>query len=316
MNLSDLFEDRKAEPMLIKQQQEAFDDPDWIYELKLDGFRCLAYLEGETALTDLRNKRNVRMLGKFPELQGLGNYVSQCCILDGEIVVMKNGVPDFYELQRRTLLTDPFKIRLVAERFPAAFVAYDCLYCNSEELLDVPLMSRKEQLAALIRQEMPFFAVSRYIDGRGRALYQLCEEQKLEGVVAKRKGSLYRMGKRTKDLIKFKRMADEEYIVAGYIQKGEGHYRLILAKYRNETLIYKGHLSSGVTGDIISYLRPSDDVFLPLIPAEEKGDVVWVKPEKVCRVEYMPNTRNALRQPVFRGFRDDMMPWEVVEPNG
>ena len=53
MNMSDLFEDRKAEPMLIKQQQEAFDDPDWIYELKLDGFRCLAYLEGETALTDL-----------------------------------------------------------------------------------------------------------------------------------------------------------------------------------------------------------------------------------------------------------------------
>ena len=135
-----LFEARRAEAMLIKEMCPAFDSPDWIYELKLDGFRCLAYLcKGET---DLRNKRNVRVLGKFPELRNIWNYVSDRCILDGEVVVMKNGVPDFYELQRRTLLTDPFKIRLASERFPASFVAYDCLYCREEELLDMPLMKR------------------------------------------------------------------------------------------------------------------------------------------------------------------------------
>lgn len=88
-----LFEERKAEAMLIKQMCPAFDSPDWIYELKLDGFRCLAYLDKKE--TDLRNKRNVRVLGKFPELRDIKNCVAGRGILDGEVVVMKNGVPDF-----------------------------------------------------------------------------------------------------------------------------------------------------------------------------------------------------------------------------
>ena len=304
-----LFEARRAEAMLIKEMCPAFDSPDWIYELKLDGFRCLAYLcKGET---DLRNKRNVRFLGKFPELRNIWNYVSDRCILDGEVVVMKNGVPDFYELQRRTLLTDPFKIRLASERFPASFVAYDCLYCREEELLDMPLMKRKEKLSALFSRETPGFAFSRFIEEKGKSLYRLCEEQKLEGVVAKRKNSIYRMGARTKDWVKIKRMADDDFIIAGYIPKGANHFSLILAKYRMETLVYKGSISSGVTKETISYLLPAGNTVLSLVPAAENRGIIWVKPEKVCRVEYMPNTKNALRQPVFRGYRDDVMPWEV-----
>ena len=306
-----LFEERKAEAMLIKQMCPAFDSPDWIYELKLDGFRCLAYLDKKE--TDLRNKRNVRVLGKFPELRDIKNCVAGRGILDGEVVVMKNGVPDFYELQRRTLLTDPFKIALAAERFPASFVAYDCLFCGEEELLDMPLMQRKEKLAALFLRETPRFAFSRFIEGRGTSLYQLCEEQELEGVVAKHKDSLYHMGKRTKDWVKIKRMADDEFVVAGYIRKGINHYSLILSKYRKGTLVYKGHLSSGVTKEAISCLSPVTDAVLPLFPIAETKGAVWVKPEKVCRVEYMPNTKNSLRQPVFRGYRDDVMPWEAEE---
>ena len=168
-----LFEERKAEAMLIKQMCPAFDSPDWIYELKLDGFRCLAYLDKKE--TDLRNKRNVRVLGKFPELRDIKNCVAGRGILDGEVVVMKNGVPDFYELQRRTLLTDPFKIALAAERFPASFVAYDCLFCGEEELLDMPLMQRKEKLAALFLRETNRFAFSRFIEGMGTSLYHFCE---------------------------------------------------------------------------------------------------------------------------------------------
>lgn len=306
-----LFEERKAEAMLIKQMCPAFDSPDWIYELKLDGFRCLAYLDKKE--TDLRNKRNVRVLDKFPELRDIKNCVAGRGILDGEVVVMKNGVPDFYELQRRTLLTDPFKIALAAERFPASFVAYDCLFCGEEELLDMPLMQRKEKLAALFLRETPRFAFSRFIEGRGTSLYQLCEEQELEGVVAKHKGSLYHMGKRTKDWVKIKRMADDDFVVAGYIRKGINHYSLILSKYRKGTLVYKGHLSSGVTKEAISCLSPVTDAVLPLFPIAETKGAGWVKPEKVCRVEYMPNTKNSLRQPVFRGYRDDVMPWEAEE---
>lgn len=306
-----LFDSRKAEPMLIERMLPAFDDPGWIYELKLDGFRCLSYLKERE--TDLRNKRNMRVLSKFPELQDIWKCVSNICIMDGEVVVMKNGVPDFYELQRRTLLTDPFKIQLAAERYPAAFVVYDCLFYKDSELLDVPLMQRKEILAELFLEETPHFAFSRFIEGRGCSLYQLCEEQKLEGVVAKKRDSLYRMGKRTKDWIKIKRMADEEFVVAGYIKKGANHYSLILSKYRNGTLVYKGHLSSGVTKETVSYLNPVNYAVIPLIPVAENKGIVWVKPKRVCRVEYMPNTKNALRQPVFRGYRDDVMVWDVTE---
>ena len=94
----DLFDTRSASPMLIARQEEAFDHPDWIYELKMDGFRCLAYLDKKEV--DFRNKRNMEMTFRFPELSEIYRNVSGKCILDGEIMVMKNGVPDFYALQK------------------------------------------------------------------------------------------------------------------------------------------------------------------------------------------------------------------------
>ena len=121
----DLFKEMNVSPMLISQMQEPFDDADWIYELKLDGCRCVAYLEEGRVV--LRNKRNLELLPRFPELGSIHSQVKNRCVLDGELIVMVNGVPDFYELQKRTLLNDKFKIRLGAEKLPASFVAYDCL---------------------------------------------------------------------------------------------------------------------------------------------------------------------------------------------
>ena len=106
----ELFAKRGASPMLIAQQMEAFDSPDWIYELKMDGFRCLAYIDRDSV--DFRNKRNMQMLPKFPELQETYRNAGDRCILDGEVVVLADGMPDFYRLQKRTLLTDRFKIEL------------------------------------------------------------------------------------------------------------------------------------------------------------------------------------------------------------
>ena len=137
----DLFDTRGASPMLIAKQCEAFDSMDYIYELKMDGFRCLAYLE--PGMVDLRNKRNMRMLEKFPELAELHQAVRRRCILDGEIVVLANGVPDFYRLQKRTLLTDRFKIQMEASRCPASFVVFDSIYLDGKDLCWEPLMKRK-----------------------------------------------------------------------------------------------------------------------------------------------------------------------------
>ena len=157
----DLFTGKNIAPMLIAQMQLPFNDPDWIYELKLDGCRCIAYLEKDRTI--LRNKRNMELLPRFPELKDIHTSVKDRCILDGELVVMVNSVPEFYELQKRTLMTNPVKISMAAERLPASFVAYDCLQVNDKVLLDTPLMERKVLLQELV-QENERIAVSRYIE--------------------------------------------------------------------------------------------------------------------------------------------------------
>ena len=305
--MMELYENRGASPMLIAHQMEAFDDPDWIYELKMDGFRCLAYIDKDNV--DFRNKRNMQMLPKFPELAEVYKNVNEKCILDGEIVVLAGGVPDFYRLQKRTMLTDRFKIEMEAERFPASFVAFDCIYQRNQELVFQSLMERKHKLSTMVT-ENDRIAVSRYIEKEGTALYQAAEARELEGVVSKRKKSLYFMGKRTKDWVKFKRMADEEFIVAGYIQKGERTFSLVLAKYRPGSLVYKGHVTSGVTKDTVAQLEETGRNPFRMLPTGNEN-AVWVEPGLVCVVEYMPNTLHSLRQPVFKGFRDDIFPEEV-----
>lgn len=305
--MGDIFADRCASPMLIAQQQGAFDDPDCIYELKLDGFRCLGYIDRN--MVDLRNKRNMQVLTKFPEIGRIFQNVNGRCILDGEIVVLSDGVPDFFRLQKRTLLTDRFKIEMEAQRFPASFVAFDCIYQDNRELIGEPLLKRKEVLDQLIT-ENERIAISRFIEKNGRALYQAADERKLEGIVAKRKESLYFMGKRSKDWVKCKRMADEEFIIAGYIQKSRNSYSLVLGQYRKGVLVYRGHVTSGVTKNVVEMLDKTEKNPFHILPTGNE-EAVWVKTNRVCVVEYMPNMHHSLRQPVFKGFRDDVIPEEV-----
>jgi len=309
--MMDLFAGRGASPMLIARQAEAFDSPDWIYELKMDGFRCLAYMDRDSV--DFRNKRNMQMLSKFPELWDLYRNVGDRCILDGELVVLVDGVPDFYRLQKRTLLTDRFKIQLESKRHPASFVAFDCIYKGGRELVWEPLTERKQVLSQLVRENARI-AVSRYVETEGRALYRAADERKLEGVVAKRKESVYLMGRRTGDWTKFKRMADEEFVIAGYIQKGAHIFSLILAKYKEGVPVYRGHVTAGVTENDIAELDAAESSPFRILPAGNE-DAVWVEPDKVCVVEYMPNTQNVLRQPVFKGYRDDVRPSDVQAEN-
>lgn len=304
-----LFEEKNLSPMLISQMQEPFNDDKWIYELKLDGCRCIGYFD-QTG-TCLRNKRNMELLPRFPELKGLHRSVSDWTVLDGELVVLLNGVPDFFELQRRTLLTDRFKIEMAAARHPASFVAYDCLYEGSRSIMDQPLLARKEALQSSVR-ENGLIAISRYIPTDGIGLFRAADERELEGVVAKRAASLYYPGKRTKDWIKFKRMADEEFVVCGYIRKNSRTFSIILGKYHNGAYLYKGHVTLGVTKAAISQLKESATMPFTAIPAGAGNEnAVWVYPDQVCTVEYMPNTKNSLRQAVFKGFRTDMVPEDI-----
>ena len=296
----DLFEEKNIKPMLISEMTEPFNDPDWIYELKLDGIRCIAYLGDNT---ELRNKRNDRLLPKVPELSEIYRHVKERCILDGELVILKNGVPDFFELQKRALTTNSFKIQLSSEQYPASFVAYDILYRKDQQLTDLPLLKRKSILKEIVK-ETPRLAVSRYILENGIELFAIAKQQALEGVVAKKINSKYYFDKRTKDWIKFKFLADKDFVVCGYIVKEKGITSIVLGQYLGTELIYQGHVTFGVKyGDLKKHETINHSPFLSTPSGNENA--IWLKPVLVCVVQYMPNDKGTLRQPVFKGFRDD-----------
>ena len=299
----DLFEEKNIKPMLISEMMEPFNNPDWIYELKLDGIRCIAYLDKDT---ELRNKRNDRLLPKVPELTKIYQNVKERCILDGELVILKNGVPDFFELQKRSLTSNQFKLQLSSESFPACFVAYDILYQKDASLNQLPLLERKAILQDTIN-ESTRLAISRFIPEKGIELFDIAKNQKLEGVIAKKKDSRYYFDKRTKEWIKFKFLADQDFVVCGYILKEKGVTSVVLGQYQGSELLYKGHVTFGVKyGDLKKLETIEESPFLVTPSGNENA--IWLKPGLVCVVQYMPNEKGSLRQPVFKGFRDDKSP--------
>lgn len=303
----DLFDAKAIKPMLISKQVPAFNSSDYIYEMKQDGIRCINYVDSDSI--DLRNKRNLTLTSKFPELHEIFKNVKGKAILDGELIVLKNGVPDFYELQRRVMLSDSFKIQLAAKKFPASYVAYDIIYHEGKEVTELPLLERKELLESIIEEDNRL-AISRYIREFGIELYKLTCDQELEGVVAKEIHSKYFFDKRSKDWLKIKRMADEDFVICGYILK-EASNTLVLGQYDEGSLIYKGNVTLGVKMDFIQEYECEKISESPFVNSPEWSEKVeWLKPELVCVVEYMPNTKDRLRQAVFKGIRDDVSPFD------
>lgn len=312
--MRDLFTEKSIKPMLIGTEGEPFDSPDYIYELKVDGERCVAYLDPQTG-TDLRNKRNLKVLPKVPELAALHENVSRRCILDGELAVITDGQPDFFAIQRRSLMTSPLKIQLASQRQPACFVAFDLLYLDDHPTIDLPLMERKRLLEEVIRCEGARFAVSRYIEQTGVAFYELAKAQNLEGIVAKRRESQYYFDKKTKDWIKIKYLQDEDFVVCGYIRKANHMTSIVLGQYRDGQLIYKGHVALGVGGENFRRIRERPSLPAPPFAVPSGNEqAIWVEPKLVCTVQYMMKTENGgMRQAVFKGLRTDKGPKDCVE---
>ena len=304
----DIFDNKGIKPMLIGEMRDAFDSPDYIYEIKLDGIRCLTYLDGNEA--DIRNKRDKKLLPHFPELSHIHKHAAKKCILDGEVFVLKNGVIDFYETQRRALMTDPFKIRIAADLYPASFVAYDIIYYNNKPVNELSLMERKDLLDSVVN-ESERISVSRYIEEKGIDLFQLVKEKALEGIVAKKKDSKYWFDKRTRDWIKCKIMQTEDCVVCGYIQKENNMTSLVLGQYDKGVLVYRGHVTLGAS---LRNLYQHDIKVTDISPfgyvPQNNHDVVWIEPSLVCIVESMPTDKDSWRQPVLKGFRDDKSPEE------
>ena len=315
--MDDPFETRSLTPMLIGKSGAPFDDDNYLYELKCDGVRCLAYIDPLRASVELRNKRNLDVTRKYPELSIISGQVAEKCILDGEIVVTRNGRTDFEPMQQRALLEDDLKIKLASTREPVSFVAYDVLWSNGDLLIDLPLMDRKARLQQCVRVENNRLAVSRMVEGQGTAFFQLTQTRRLEGIVAKRKDGRYRPGKTSRDWIKIKNLLDDDYVVCGYIPKEDHLISIILGQYRDGRLQYKGHVTFGVRGINARRLQalprnPSPTLTAPQGSGNERA--IWLQPVAVCTVQFMEKTASgALRQPVFKGFRDDKPPEKCVD---
>ena len=314
--MMDLFDSKNIKPMLIGKEMAPFDDPNYIYELKWDGERCVAYLEPGRP-PELRNKRNVRMLSKVPELAVISKQVKKRCILDGELFILKDSRPDFSLIQRRSLMSDRFKIELDSKHNPATFSAFDVLYYDCQETMLLPLMERKALLDKSI-MDGPRMAISRYVEGQGTSLFNFAAERGLEGIVAKVKDSIYIQDKRTTDWIKMKVMMEEDYVVCGYILKSNHMTSIILGQYRGNTLIYKGHVTMGVSGqafDIISRHPTLPSAPFIAYPAGHGNDrAIWLSPDLVCIVKFIHHTKSGgMRQPVFKGLRFDKTAAECIE---
>lgn len=301
----DIFENKNIKPMLIGEiGQQPFDSPDYIYELKLDGERCIAYLDVNEI--DLRSKGNLKLFHKMPELSQIHKQVSKRCILDGELIVLKDGVPDFSEIQRRNILSDRFKIDLSSKKYPITFTAFDILYCEGEQVTYLPLMKRKELLSQILC-ENDRISLSRYIEKDGNTFYQIVEEKGLEGIVAKRRDSIYKPGVRTKDWTKIKCLKDEDFYICGYIEgkKGERYVaNIILGEYENGILKYQGSIILNMLRYEFNLILQQEIIECPFSYAEK--DAIYIKPNLICSVKYLERTKdNKIRHAVFKNIRSD-----------
>lgn len=303
---SDLFEDKNISPMLLRELIEPFDDEDYIYELKLDGIRCIAYID--TSCVVLQNKRYKDVTDIYPELSEMYKCVKKRVILDGELVVLTDGKPDFYALQKRSLMGDKFKISLSSKKKPVQFVAYDILYFDDKNLTDKPLMERKEYLSKVVA-EGNNLSISRWIEKDGVAFFELAKREELEGIVAKKKDGRYHIGKRTRDWVKIKVMQDEDLLILGYQPDENGNVKdLILGYYDDRSKLQcRGKVYLGVSKEekkvILDFAR-KNQVAKPWF--EKYKDAIWIKPELVGTAHFMHETENGgMRQPVWKGLRED-----------
>ena len=312
----DIFEKRSASPMLIHGESEPFDSEEYVYELKMDGERCLAYLD-KTG-TDLINRRDRRVLPNFPELAAIHKQAKKRCILDGELIVGVGSKQDFELIKQRALVKNPYTIRTLSAQNPATFVATDILYVDDRQLTHLPLEERKTLLRKTV-SDSERLVVVHTIDSFGVKFYQLVKDKGLEGVIAKKKSSVYRMGKRTYEWSKFKNWENANFVVCGYLPSDRANVvSLVLGQYNEDgEMIYKGRVTLGVKrmefAEVDKQKRAKGHPFSQVPPEASKG-AVWLQPRLVCKAGFMCYTVNLrLRQPFFIELMPGVSPKSVKE---
>ncbi len=300
---------------------------EWITEMKWDGVRALAYVEGGRLQLFSRNGRDVT--ASYPELEGLPAGVGCDIVLDGEIVALDAAQrPDFGLLQSRMHVADATRAARLAQTVPVCYLVFDLLSLDGHDLTSLPYRRRRELLEQLdLRVEG--VAVPPTFDGDPRVALAVSGERGLEGVVCKRADSRYEPGRRSAAWVKVKHQRMQEVVIVGW-QPGEGRRSgeigaLLLAVHDvgdgsgHAALRYAGQVGTGFSDDELRRLRrvlePLRVARPPLadVPREHARDAVWVSPELVGEVTFGEWTRDQrLRHPSWRGLRPDKTADDVV----
>jgi bifunctional non-homologous end joining protein LigD len=313
-----------AEPMQAESRNTAFSDPRYVFEPKLDGVRALAFIRD--GAVELRSRRGLDATRQYPSIAAeLRRQPAHELILDGEIVAFDEaGVPSFQLLAERIHLGGDGEIARAEARIPVVYYVFDVLYLDGIDLRAVPLEDRLETLARVllptghVRLLEPF-------EVDGETAYEIAIDAGLEGLVAKRRDSIYESGRRSRNWLKLKGRTTEEFVVGGFSAGQRGRAStfgsLIVGTYDEAgELHYVTHVGSGfddrTLADFNRRLRDlvTDDCpFAETPPREGHPKPTWVRPELVVEVEFSHWTRDShLRAPVFKRLRDDKAPSEVV----
>lgn len=314
----------RIEPMrAVLAAQIPLDDENWSYEIKWDGMRAIAVIEGGTLRLHTANLHDATE--RFPELQGLAAAVApHDAVLDGEVVALGDGgIPDFGRLQPRMQARSQRAVREASLSQPAVYVLFDLLALDGRDLTSLPYEERRAKLQQLVAPG-PAWWVTEAWTGGGRELLEVMRERGMEGLIAKRLGSRYEPGRRSTAWRKLKVREQQELVVGGWLP-GNGARAptfgaLLVGYHDGPWLRYAGRVGTGFRDDELPRLRDLLDALAtercpfdppPPTPVRRRGR--WVEPELVVEVAFREWTADGiLRQPVYLGQRIDKDARDVV----
>ena len=315
----ELQETRKAampsrlEPMLATIGDHPFSNPNWLFEIKWDGVRALAWIDNG-ALT-IRARSGAEITARYPELASLsGAIAARQALIDGEIAALDaQGRSDFGLLQERMHVRAPAEALI--SRVPVVFFAFDLLHCDGHDLRKSPLIERKQLLRCLLHTTERIRFSDHQVE-RGKEIFELAKDNGLEGIVAKRLDSPY-VSERSTSWVKLKVTQTVDAVVAGWTAARTAAIplgSLLLGLYEGKKLRFIGHVGTGFDGkkldELSGKLKKIATTSCPFESAPETNEkAFWVSPELVARVKFSEWTQEkALRHPVFVALREDIRP--------
>jgi DNA ligase D-like protein (predicted ligase) len=309
-------EPRRLEPMKAVLHDRPFSDPEWIFERKLDGVRCLAF-RGSRSVR-LMSRTDKRLNNSYPELaEALEREACRDFVVDGEIVAFSGHITSFSRLQGRMQIADPERARRTG--IAVYLYLFDIVHLDGHDTTALPLRARKR----LLRKALSFHGPIRFLSHRnshGEALFRDACRRGLEGLIAKRADAPYRRSRST-DWLKLKCSHEQELVIGGFTSphgKRTDFGALLVGYYEDGTLRYAGKVGTGFDqrtlsdlGERMRYLERDEPPFADVHPIP-KG-THWIEPRLVGQFAFTEWTRDGrLRHPRYLGLRDDKRPRDVV----